>query len=156
QAINSILDQTLQDFEIIVSDDASTDDTPAIVAQVRDERLRHVRQARNVGIAENRNRCLAMARGRYIAWLGSDDGYHPQMLAVQSAVLDCHPQVGLVHGACEVIDKDGRRLPDWPRPFARNVVETGRSAFRELVLSNYITAPTVLVRRSCQAQVGPY
>ena len=60
EALDSILGQSLQEFEIIVSDDASTDDTPAIVAQVRDERLRYVRQARNVGIAENRNRCLAI------------------------------------------------------------------------------------------------
>src|SRR6476469_7775558 len=77
QALQSILDQTMQDFEIIVSDDASTDDTPAIMAEVTagayGARVRYVRQPHNVGIAENRNRCLALARGQYIAWLDSDD-----------------------------------------------------------------------------------
>ncbi len=156
QALHSILGQTLQDFEIIVSDDASTDNTQAIVAQVCDERLRYVRQARNLGIAENRNRCLAMARGQYIAWLDSDDIYHPPMLAVQSAVLDRHPNVGLAHGAYEVIDSEGRRLPDWPLPFAQDVIEPGKAAFRELVLSNYVNGTTVMVRRDCHERVGPY
>lgn len=156
KALDSILGQSLQDIEIIISDDASTDDTPAIVAQVHDERLRYVRQARNMGIAENRNRCLAMARGQYITWLDSDDIYHPAMLAVQSAVLDRHPNVGLVHGAYEVIDSEGRRLPDWPLPFARDVIEPGKAAFRELVLSNYVNGATVMVRRDCHERVGPY
>jgi glycosyltransferase involved in cell wall biosynthesis len=156
EALDSILGQSLQDIEIIISDDASTDDTPAIVAQVRDERLRYVRQARNMGIAENRNRCLAMARGQYITWLDSDDIYHPAMLAVQSAVLDRHPNVGLVHGAYEVIDSEGRRLPDWPLPFVRDVIEPGKAAFRELVLSNYVNGATVMVRRDCHERVGPF
>ncbi len=160
QALQSILNQTLQDFEIVVSDDASTDDTSAIVAQVSADapwaRLHYVRQPHNLGIAENRNRCLALARGQYIGWLDSDDIYHPELLAVQSAVLDRHPQVGLAHSAYQVIDSAGRRLPDWPLPFAEDRIETGQTAFQELVLANYITAPTVLVRRECHAQVGPY
>ena len=155
QALGSILSQSEQDFELIISDDASTDDTPAIVAQVRDERVRYVRQTHNVGVAENRNRCMALARGQYIAWLDSDDIYYPQMLAIQSAVLDTHPRVGLVHGAYEVIDSDGHRLPDWPMPFTQDVIEPVKAAFRELVLTNYITLP-VMVRRTCHEQVGPY
>ncbi len=161
QALQSILNQTMQDFEIIVSDDASTDDTPAIMAQMEDAgaqgaRVYYVRQPHNVGIAENRNRCLALARGQYIAWLDSDDVYESQFLATQSAVLDRHSQVGLVHGAYTVIDSAGRRLPDWPLPFAHDVIEPSQAAFRELILSNYITAPTVMVRRTWHEQVGPY
>lgn len=155
QTLDSILGQSLRDFEVIISDDASTDDTPAIVAQVGDERLRYVRQARNLGVAENRNRCLALARGEYIAWLDSDDVYYPQMLANQSALLDAHPRVGLAHGAYELIDSDGRRLPGWPMPFTEDAIEPGKDAFRELVLTNYITLP-VMVRRTCHAQVGPF
>lgn len=156
KTLQSVLAQTMADFEIIVSDDGSTDYTPIVAAQIQDDRLRYVRHEQNVGIAENRNRCLALARGQYIAWLDSDDVYEPTMLAVQSAVLDQHPQVGLVHGAFTVIDSYDRRLADWPLPFAQDVIEPGATAFQELVLSNYITAPTVLVRRTCHEQVGPY
>ena len=156
QALDSVLRQTKQDFEIIVYDDASTDDTQQIVAAFTDERLRYFRQPRNVGIAANRNSCLAAARGHYIAWLDSDDIYRPEMLAIQSGVLDRHPNVGLTYGAFEVIDNDGRRLPDWPLPFTSDVIESGKEALRELTLHNYITAPTVMVRRACYDIVGPY
>jgi glycosyltransferase involved in cell wall biosynthesis len=155
-ALISVLQQTLQDFEIIICDDASTDDTHAVVTDIRDSRIRYFRQQKNVGIAANRNACLAVAQGEYIAWLDSDDVYLPEMLARQSAVLDKHLGVGLVHGAFEVIDEDGRQLPTWPMPFSQDVVEPGEFAFRELVLANYVTAPTVLVRRNCHARVGLY
>jgi glycosyltransferase involved in cell wall biosynthesis len=156
QALDSVLRQTLQDFEIIVYDDASTDDTQQVIAGVADARLRYFRQPYNVGEARNRNSCVAVARGQYIAWLDSDDLYHPDMLAVQSAVLDRHPNVGLAHGAYEVIDGEGRRLPDWPLPFKCNVIEPGKDAFRELILSNYVNGTTVMMHRDCYKRVGPY
>jgi glycosyltransferase involved in cell wall biosynthesis len=155
-ALQSVLRQTIHDFEIVVFDDASTDDTAQVVSSIRDPRIRYFCQQRRVGIASNRNSCLAVAAGRYIAWLDSDDIYHPPMLALQSAVLDRHPNVGLAHGAYEVIAEDGRRLPDWPLPFEHDVIENGNAAFRELILSNYITAPTVMVRRECHEHAGPY
>jgi glycosyltransferase involved in cell wall biosynthesis len=156
EALRSVLAQTLQDFEVIVGDDASTDETPEVVTGVRDERVRCVRQTRNVGVAENRNCCLALARGRYIAWLDSDDVYHPRMLETQCGVLDRLPRVGLVHGAFSVIAEDGRRLPDWPMPFHEDRVEEGKTAFRNLIFANYITTATVVVRRECHDRVGPF
>lgn len=156
QTLDSVFCQTLQDFEIIVYDDASTDVTPQIVAAVQGGRVRYFRNQRNLGVAATRNNCLAVARGKYIAWLDADDVYYPEMLAVQSAVLDQHPKVGLAHGAYHVIDHEGKRLPDWPLPFSSDIVESGREAFRELILSNYVTTPTVMVRRECQDRVGPF
>ena len=155
-AIDSALRQTVADLEVVVFDDASTDGTVDAIESIRDSRLKYFRQDRRVGVASNRNSCLAVARGEYIAWLDSDDWYYPHMLEVQSAVLDRHCDVGLAHAGFEVVDADGHRLPDWPQPFDRDRVESGREAFGELVLSNYITAPTVLVRRSCHEQAGPY
>jgi glycosyltransferase involved in cell wall biosynthesis len=155
-AIRSALEQTERDFEVIVFDDASTDDTPAVVGSFADPRLRGFRQARNVGIARNRNSCLAVARGRYLAWLDGDDVYRPNMLAVQAAVLDRSQRVGVVHGNHDVIGDDGRRLPAWPPPFTEDTIEPGLEAFRELILSNYVTTSTVLVRRECYERVGTY
>jgi glycosyltransferase involved in cell wall biosynthesis len=156
EAVRSVLNQTLQDFEIVIYDDASTDNTGQVVKELDNERIRYFRNSQRHGIAANRNKCLAAAGGQYIAWLDSDDIYHPNFLAVQCAVLDANPRVGLIHGAYEVIDQDGTRLPDWKLPFSENVIEYGKDAFRELVLSNYITTPTVVVRSECHQQAGPF
>ena len=64
QALDSVLRQTLSDFEIIVYDDASTDDTQQVVAGVADKRLRYFRQPHNVGVAMNRNSCLVRPQNR--------------------------------------------------------------------------------------------
>lgn len=155
-ALRSLFVQTRGDFEIIVFDDASTDDTAGILAGCADARLQCYRHPKPVGVAENRNACLRVARGAYIAWLDSDDVYHPDMLARQAAVLERNPNVGLVHGAFELIDAAGRLLPPWPVPFASDTIESSDAAFRELILSNYITTCTVLVRRECHDRAGPF
>jgi glycosyltransferase involved in cell wall biosynthesis len=154
--IRSVLAQTLRSFELVIYDDASTDDTGEVVAAFGDDRIRYYRQPHNVGIAQNRTACVGVARGEYIAWLDADDLYYPNALETQSGVLDHNPNVGLVHGAYDVIDQAGRKLPDWPQPFNESTVEPSRKALGELLLSNYICAPTVMVRQHCQAQIGPY
>lgn len=156
ESLESVFRQTLRDFEVIVADDASNDETQAVVAAHRDARLRYVRHPRPLGVAGNRNACLDVARGRYIAWLDADDRYHPDMLAVQSAALERHPRAALAHGAFDVIDESGRLLPGWPPPFPDDVVEPGSQAFLELALRNYVTAPTVVVRRDAHDAAGRY
>lgn len=155
-ALDSVLGQTEQDFEVIVWDDASRDAMATVMASFEDSRIRSFRSERRRGVASSRNACLEKARGRYIAWLDADDVYLPGMLAAQSAVLDENPRVGLVHGAFELIDAQGRSLRAWAPPFGASRIEDGEEAFAELVLSNYIVAPTVLVRRACHDRVGPY
>jgi glycosyltransferase involved in cell wall biosynthesis len=75
EAIRSILDQTFEDFELIISDNASTDATPDICRDVvaRDARVRYYRADANRGLAWNHNRAFELARGRYLAWIGHDD-----------------------------------------------------------------------------------
>ena len=154
EAVDSVLHQTWKDFELIVFDDASSDDTALVIRRFSDERIRYFRQNRNVGIARNRNDCLAVATGRYIAWLDSDDSYHLEMLARQSAVLDARDQVGLIYGAFDVMDASGQQLPAWPLPFSSDIVEKSAEAFAELSLCNYITTATVMVRRSSHDRAG--
>jgi hypothetical protein len=154
-AIDSVLTQTFEDFEVIVCDDASTDGTPQIVAAFGN-RIRYIRHRRHLGVGASRNSCIAASRGRFIAWLDSDDAYHPHMLATQSRVLEGELDVLLVHGGFEVMDAEGHRLPDWPPPFDCDVVETGTAALQELILANYVTAPTVMVRRDLYDRVGGY
>jgi Glycosyl transferase family 2 len=154
-AIASALAQDV-DLEVLVHDDASRDATPAVVAQVADPRVRYRRHPEPIGVAANRNSCLAGARGTYIAWLDADDEYLPGGLARQVAVLDRHPGVALVHGGYQVIDVDGRPLPPWPAPFDGDTVEPSAAAFRHLIAANEMATSTVVVRRSAHDAAGPF
>lgn len=91
EAIDSVLNQTFQDFELIVLDDGSTDATQQRLAAYGD-RIRYVRQP-NAGVNAARNAALSLAQGEYIAILDSDDLWKPYKLAVQVAILDRHPDI---------------------------------------------------------------
>ena len=103
QAIASVRAQTLPDWELIVVDDGSTDDTPDRLAPYRD-RIRLVRQD-NAGLAAARNHALRLARGDYVALLDADDVWRPGKLAAQLAVAARRPRCGLI--ACDGYEFDG-------------------------------------------------
>lgn len=98
-AVASALRQTWRDLEVVVVDDGSTDQTPALLAGIADPRLRVVRHATNRGIPAARNTALDEARGHYVAWLDSDDVARPTRLAEQIAFLERRPDIAMV-GAC--------------------------------------------------------
>jgi GT2 family glycosyltransferase len=156
EAVESALAQQGPTLEVIVFDDASTDATLAAVGEIRDPRLRVLRQQQTVGISSNRNSCIDAARGRYLAWLDADDVLCSDALALGVAVLERVPTVGLLHGAHHVIGDDGRSLPPWPQAFPVDTIEPGQAAFAELSLGNYVTASTVIVRSECYRELGGY
>jgi glycosyltransferase involved in cell wall biosynthesis len=107
-ALDSILRQTVRDFELIVVDDGSRDDTPALLGAIADPRLRVVTHSANRGIAQARNSGLDAARGKYIAWLDSDDVSRLDRLARQVRFLERHPNIALAGGCAGKIRADGR------------------------------------------------
>jgi glycosyltransferase involved in cell wall biosynthesis len=109
-ALGSITRQTLPDFELIVVDDGSTDDTPEVLARWRDARLVTVRQA-NAGIMATREVGLRLARGKYVAWLDADDLWRPTYLERQLGVLESEPEVGFCFTNF-VRSQDGTLLPE--------------------------------------------
>lgn len=112
QAVDSVLAQTRPDFEVLVVDDGSTDDTPRVIASMADPRLRCLWQA-NAGRSAARNRGMAAARGEFIAFLDDDDQYLPHKLAAQVAFLDEHGDVDLVGAGVEIVDAQGKSLRTW-------------------------------------------
>lgn len=110
QAIESVIAQTYTDGELIVMDDASTDTTEAIVRAFmkKDQRIRYIRQEKNIGISANRNAGIAKATGTYIAMLDSDDIWlDPKKLAQQVTFLESHPDYALVGTQVRTIDTKG-------------------------------------------------
>ena len=112
EALDACLAQTFTDFELIISDNASTDGTAAIIAEyaARDARIRRFRQPRNIGGGPNQNFVLAQARGEYYKLIAHDDLYAPNLLERCVAVLDARPEVVLCHGDMAFIDSGGNEL----------------------------------------------
>ena len=108
ESIDSVLAQTHAPLEVIVVDDGSTDDTPAVLASYGD-RIRVIRQ-QNAGVAAARNAGLAVARGEYMAFIDSDDIWLPRKLELQLARFEADPTLGLVHCGIEIFDDAGRTL----------------------------------------------
>jgi glycosyltransferase involved in cell wall biosynthesis len=113
-AIESILNQTYRDFELIVVDDCSTDGTVQILEEFKEGRMIVVRNQRNFGIAETLNNGIAVARGEYIALQDHDDISLHTRLECQVAFLDRNTQVGMVGSNCNIIDEAGTISPGWP------------------------------------------
>lgn len=150
-AINSVLSQSYEDYEIIVVDDGSTDDTEKIVNELSTDKLRYVYQE-NKGRSAARNYGIKLARGEYVAFLDSDDTFTPSKLEFQVQILDYNPCYGLVYSYAKIIDENGDylnaqyegNLSGWIYPdllFIRN---------------NVITTPTVMVRARILAELGGF
>jgi glycosyltransferase involved in cell wall biosynthesis len=110
QALQSALDQTYPNLEIVVSDNGSTDDTEALVRGVRDQRVRYFKQAKNVGENNNSNFCLQHARGAYFLLLHDDDMIDKDFVEVCMDAVNDGTTVGLIRTGTRVIDGNGAVL----------------------------------------------
>ncbi len=171
QAIESVRAQTFEDFELIVSDNASTDDTAARVAGFDDERIRLVRAERNLGPTHNVNRCIDLARGPLVKFLHADDTLYPRCLEAMVPLADEFPRVGLVFSPRDVVldEPDEEEPRSWYARYRTlhtplgelERVTSGRRVVRrwlELgVHDNIIGEPSaVLVRRECFERLGSF
>ncbi len=149
-AVQSVLAQTFTDFEIVIVDDASQDDTRGAVASLRDPRIRYIRHDRNRRISGTRNTGITNSTGEYIAFLDDDDEWLPSKLAQQVAALDSSaPTVGAVYTAFAQIDVATQEVLRIIRPGKRGHI------LHELCKRNWIgTASTVCLRRQCVEEVG--
>ena len=115
-AIESILGQTFQDFEFLIVDDGSTDETPLLLEKYDDPRIRVVTHAENAGVPATRNEGLELARGEYLAMIDSDDLAHPERLAAQVDFLDRHRDHAVVGSYAREIDEHGTLQRPLSRP----------------------------------------
>jgi glycosyltransferase involved in cell wall biosynthesis len=161
QSLESILAQTYPHFEVIVMDDASTDDTPQILASFGD-RIRHVRQPSNRGQFDNVSDGIERARGEFIAVYHSDDIYLPTIVEREAAFLVAHPQAGAVFALDYMIGPEGeprgRGRFELPSEIGEGGVLDYRTVFNVLLRhkNRLFRTPSSMVRASTYEQVGPY
>ena len=148
KAIRSVQEQTFRDWELIVVDDGSVDDT-ALTAEafaVEDSRIRVSRNGRNLGVAKSRNKGLALCQGSYVAFLDSDDVWKEKKLELQ---LSCIQKTGadLVYTSYAIVDGKGRKqCSDFTVP--------ERTSFSNLLKENVIGCSTVLLTAEAVKNVG--
>lgn len=149
RALDSVFAQTYRNFELIVIDDASTDNTDALLHGYPDPRLRVLRQPSNRGVAASRNWGMREATGPLIAFLDSDDEWFPQKLAHQVARFAVLPEsVGLIYCAVETVDSEGNLRTDLPAPHSGYLQS-------RLLLNNFIVGGScAMIRRSVLATAG--
>ena len=140
EAVESILNQTLTDFEFIIVDDGSTDGTNAILQSYDDRRMVMVCQEHR-GLVASLNKGLAIARGEYVARIDSDDIALPDRLGRQVSFMSVRPEIGILGTACRLIDADGRAhgLVQWP--------SDDLGIRWASLLGSPFAHPTVLIRR---------
>ena len=155
--LDSVLGQTYGDFELVVSDDASIDNTCEIVRSYVDRRIRLLRLDRPMGMAFNFNHAAAQARGKFVKILCHDDLIDPDCLQKQVSMLEDHPSLSMVTSALRYVDGGGRelRLSEWsPR---RTIFSTADAVAGAIVHGNVLGPPSAtLIRRQYLLKAGPF
>jgi len=150
RSIKSVLNQTYQNFEVIVVDDFSVDNTSQFLMSCKDKRVHYIRLDKNYGGSYARNVGIQMSKGRYIAFQDSDDEWMPEKLQEQVALIEnAGDKVGLVFtGFNRIKDDFITYVP------SGSVNGKNGDVFLEIIKKNFVGTPTVLIKKECFERVG--
>ncbi len=149
QAINSVLQQSFTDYELIVVDDASTDDTADRLQAGYGEKIKYIKKLSNAGPSAARNTGIQVARGIYIAFLDDDDEWLPEKLQLQLPIMKQNPDVGVVYCGCFLVDEGGA-IAGQIKPEKRGYI------FNDLLHKNYLITSAALIRKEILEKVGGF
>jgi GT2 family glycosyltransferase len=151
EAIESVLAQSYRDFELIVADDGSGDETAAQVATYG-HTVRYLPLPHSGKPEVGRNHAVALARGRFLAFLDDDDLWHKEKLARQMSVFNGHAEVGYSYTDIRFVEEDGSLSPPALPPQHKQ----SSAVFDNLLQGCFVHPSTVLMRRRLFEQVGPF
>jgi glycosyltransferase involved in cell wall biosynthesis len=140
--LNSIFTQSFPDFELIIIDDCSTDDSPAILEALTDPRVKIFRNPENVGLTKSLNRGLTLTTGQYIARIDADDTMHPTRLQQQVNFLENNPDYGIVGSFAQQMDANGTSTSIQKMPVTNAEIQWFS------LLSSPFLHPTVMLRKT--------
>ena len=149
RAIDSILNQTMKDFEFIICNDCSTDNTENIVNEYvdKDKRVKLINNLSNMGLAASLNRCIDISEGIYIARMDDDDISHINRFEVQNKFLDNHTEYDIVGSSRQTFDE----LGVWNTYGVERELTT-----EDIIKCNIFTHPTVMMRKDALIKAGMY
>lgn len=150
ETIRSIQNQTFRDFELIVINDGSTDNTLEVLDTIDEPRMK-VFSYENGGLPEARNRGIDRAQGELITFIDADDLWTPDKLELQVAALQNHPEAGLAYSWTSFMDSEGKNFsPDYPVEFEGEI-------YPQLLVGNFITSGSnVMLRKAAIESVGNF
>ena len=154
RSIRSVLNQTYQDFELIVVDDGSTDNTEEVVLSFGSEKTRYIRHEKNRGAGAARNTGIRVARGEYIAFQDSDDEWYPNRLDEISEFMEDQKDIDFIFSYGKIIKK-GDIIGNIGRAPWANDLSKGELVVR-LFSGNFIALQTVVVRKEKVLEVGGF
>ena len=145
KAIESILNQTYKDFEFLIINDGSTDNTESIVQSYSDLRIRYIKNDKNSGLIATLNKGIELATGEYVARMDADDVALPQRLEFQKKYFDKHPETDVLASTIIFINEAGESTGTWQ--LDRDTINS--SAIKSaMIRENCIAHPTIMCRKS--------
>lgn len=150
EAIDSILNQTFSDFEFIIINDGSTDETAEILSSYTDPRIRIIKNSKNLGLTKSLNIGLKIARGIYIARMDADDIALPERLQIEKKFLDNHLDIVAVGSEIDLINEDGKKVGE------KHLIQYPEIIRFRMVIANQLAHPTILFRKSIIIENGGY
>ena len=159
EAIQSVLNQTYQDFEIVITDDGSSDNSVKLIKEFTDPRIKLFIFSENKGACLAVNNCIENSTGEFIALLNSDDVFLPNKLEIQLDFLNSHPEIGAVFSYAKIINEDSDNFQG--DHFYKSIfIQPNRNRFEWLNYffynGNCLCHPSILIRRECYKNVGLY
>lgn len=147
-SIESIQAQTFKDWELIVIDDGSKDNTAEILQEMAttDSRIRFFQNEKNSGVSYTRNRAVELAGGEWIAFLDSDDQWQPEKLEKQSALAEVNRDMVVCYTASSFIDDDGK-------PYGYMLPAIERLTYKQLLRKNLMSCSSVMIRSSIMKEI---
>lgn len=156
QCINSILAQTYQNFEVLIMDNCSPDDTAGVAASFGDPRVKHIRNEINIGHVRNFNKGITMAAGKYVWLVSADDWLRTSdILGRYVGVMERNPGVGYIF--CRAVEMQGSKevgVAQWTSCGEKDRIWNGRNFLTRLIGRNFIVMSSTMVRKDCFDKVG--
>lgn len=157
ETIDSILNQTYQNIELVVVDDNSTDNTYEIVSNIQDERVKVYKNEKNLGMSGNWNRCLELVSGEFIKLICADDLVEKDAIEKETRALIENPTAVLAGSDSKLVDMQGKPHGIYKRYGKAGLVDGKKVAKRGLRSQNYFGAPLAnMIRRSALEKVGGF